>query len=291
MTFTPVGSLSDWYKLLRIDRPVGYWLLMWPMLWGLLAASAGHPSLKNSIIFVAGVLLMRSAGCVINDIADRDFDAHVERTKARPIAAGKIAPGAALLGFIAMLMVALLMVLQTSTYVIGLGVVGVILASLYPFLKRYTYFPQAWLGMAFGWAVIMAWGAETGNIFDSFVPWLLFFANVFWSLSYDTAYALGDRSDDRKIGVKSTALWLGNRAIGAIVVLGLCNILLLGFAALILDGFWVGLGWWLALMLQLMLSGRLMHCGETWGFTFFMQSHYVGALFALGLIAQGLSTI
>jgi len=291
MIFTPVGSLSDWYKLLRMDRPVGYWLLMWPMLWGLLAASAGHPSLKNCIIFVLGVLLMRSAGCVINDIADRDFDIHVERTKTRPIAAGKIAPGAALLGFIAMLVAALLLVLQTSTYVILLGIVGVVLASLYPFLKRYTYFPQAWLGMAFGWAVIMAWGAETGDIFDSVVPWLLFFANVCWSLSYDTAYALGDRSDDRKIGVKSTALWLGNRAISAIVVLGLVNILLLGVVALILDGYWVGLGWWLALMLQLMLSGRLMRCGETWGFTFFMQSHYVGALFALGLIAQGLSTI
>jgi 4-hydroxybenzoate polyprenyltransferase len=291
MIFTPVGSLSDWYKLLRMDRPVGYWLLMWPMLWGLLAASAGHPSLKNCIIFVLGVLLMRSAGCVINDIADRDFDIHVERTKTRPIAAGKIAPGAALLGFIAMLVAALLLVLQTSTYVITLGIVGVVLASLYPFLKRYTYFPQAWLGMAFGWAVIMAWGAETGDIFDSVVPWLLFFANVCWSLSYDTAYALGDRSDDRKIGVKSTALWLGNRAISAIVVLGLVNILLLGVVALILDGYWVGLGWWLALMLQLMLSGRLMRCGETWGFTFFMQSHYVGALFALGLIAQGLSTL
>jgi len=158
-------------------------------------------------------------------------------------------------------------------------------------LKRYTYFPQAWLGMAFGWAVIMAWGAETGDIFSSPVPWLLFFANICWSLSYDTAYALGDRDDDRKIGVKSSALWFGDRAIGAIVILGLLHILLLGLAALILDGFWVGLGWWLALMLQLMLSGRLIHCGEAWGFSFFVQAHYVGALFTGGLIAQGLSTL
>ncbi|MDQ6969609.1 MAG: 4-hydroxybenzoate octaprenyltransferase [Mariprofundus sp.] len=291
MKFRPVGSGSDWYRLLRIDRPVGYWLLMWPMLWGLFAASGGHPSIKNIVIFVAGVVLMRSAGCVINDFADRDFDAHVERTKTRPIAAGKIAPGAALVGFIAMLLVALLLVLQTSTYVMILAVVGVVLASLYPFLKRFTYFPQAWLGMAFGWAVIMGWGAETGDIFDSPVPWLLFFANVCWSLSYDTAYALADRSDDRKIGVKSSALWLGSRAVGGIVVLGLLNILFLGLAALILDGFWVGFGWWLALMLQLMLSGQLMRCGESWGFTFFLQSHYVGALFALGLLADGLSTL
>jgi len=168
---------------------------------------------------------------------------------------------------------------------------GAFLAATYPLMKRHTYLPQVYLGMAFGWAVIMAWGAETGDIFDSPVPWLLFFANVCWSLSYDTAYALADRADDRKIGVKSSALWLGNRAIGGIVVLGLLNILLLGLAALILDGFWVGFGWWLALMLQLMLSGQLMRCGESWGFTFFLRSHYVGALYTLGLVLEGVSTV
>jgi len=290
MTFSPVGSFSDWYKLLRIDRPVGYWLLLWPTLWGLLAASGGHPSLKNSIVFIGGVLLMRSAGCVINDIADRKFDPHVERTKNRPIAAGKIAPGAALIGFIAMLLLALLLVLQTSVFVIALAVVGAILAACYPFLKRYTHFPQAWLGMAFGWGAVMAWAAETGNV-ASPIPWLLFFANVCWSLSYDTAYALADRSDDVKIGVKSTALWLGKRAVAAIILLGLIMLALLGIVTWMLGGFWVGLGWWSALILQLLLCGRLLRCGEPWGFAFFLNSHYVGLLFALGLLTQGLFNV
>jgi 4-hydroxybenzoate polyprenyltransferase len=288
MRFTPAGSLSDWCRLLRIDRPVGYWLLLWPTLWGLLAASGGLPSLKNSVIFVAGVLLMRSAGCVINDIADRDFDPHVERTKHRPIAAGRIAPGGALVGFVAMLLLALLLVAQTSLFVVELAVVGALLAACYPFLKRYTHFPQAWLGMAFGWGAVMAWAAERGDI-ASPLPWLLFAANVCWSLSYDTAYALGDRADDLKIGVKSTAIWLGERTVPVIIVLGLLTIALLGLVAFLSGGFWVGIGWWLALLLQLLLCGRLLRCGERWGFEFFLQSHYVGALFALGFLIQGLS--
>ncbi len=287
MKFSPAGHLSDWYSLMRIDRPVGYWLLLWPTLWGLLAASGGRPSLKNLLIFTAGVLLMRSAGCVINDFADRDFDPHVERTKNRPIAAGRIAPGAALTGFVCMLLVALLLVTQTSVFVMLLAVVGAVLAACYPFLKRYTHFPQAWLGMAFGWGAVMAWAAETGSV-ASAVPWLLFAANICWSLSYDTAYALGDRKDDAKIGVKSTALWLGSRSIPAIIALALMTMALLGIAALSLGGFWISIGWWAALMLQLLLCGRLLRCGESWGFEFFLQSHYVGALFVLGMVIQGL---
>jgi len=288
MYFFPAGNLSDWYHLLRIDRPVGYWLLLWPTLWGLLAASGGLPSLKNTIVFVGGVLLMRSAGCVINDFADRDFDPHVERTKDRPIAAGRIAPGAALAGFVLMLLLALVLVAQTSLFVMGLAVVGAFLAAGYPFLKRYTHFPQAWLGMAFGWGAVMAWAAETGNV-ASPIPWLLFVANICWSLSYDTAYALGDREDDLKIGVKSTAIWLGERAVVAIILLGLLTVVLLGLVAFELGGFWVGMGWWLALICQLILCGRLLRCGERWGFSFFLQSHYVGALFVAGFTMQGLS--
>jgi len=256
-----------------------------------LAASGGRPSLNNIIVFVAGVFLMRSAGCVINDFADRDYDPHVERTKSRPIAAGVVAPGAAISGFVLMLLLALLLVIQTSAYVMALAVVGALLASLYPFLKRYTHFPQAWLGMAFGWGAVMAWAAETGTVFDSPVPWLLFAANICWSLSYDTAYALGDRADDLKIGVKSTAIWLGDRAVMAIVLLGILTVGLLGGVTFILGGFWAGLGWWLALVLQLLLCGRLLRCGERWGFDFFLQSHYVGALFAAGLVLQGLSAM
>ncbi len=285
LSLRPLGSCEDWYRLLRIDRPVGYWLLLWPTLWGLLAAADGLPSLKHSVIFIAGVLLMRSAGCVINDFADRHFDPHVERTKTRPIAAGAIAPGAALIGFVLMLLVALLLVMQTSPLVMALAVVGAVLAACYPFLKRYSHFPQAWLGMAFGWGAVMAWAAEQGSV-AQIEPWLLFAANICWSLAYDTAYALGDRDDDIRIGVKSTAIWLGDRAIAAIVLLAILFIALLGVAAWYHGGFWVGIGWWLALMLQLFLCGELLQRGEAWGFNFFLKSHRVGALFAAGLLMQ-----
>ncbi|MDQ6967527.1 MAG: UbiA family prenyltransferase, partial [Mariprofundaceae bacterium] len=163
MTIHPIGSWRDWLNLMRVDKPVGYYLLLWPTLWGLFAASGGHPSWLNVWVFVGGVVLMRSAGCVINDYADRGFDPHVERTKQRPIAAGKVSPKAALVGFTAMLLLAFILVLQTSLLIVELAVVGVVLAAFYPFMKRFTHFPQAWLGMAFGWGAVMAWAAETGS--------------------------------------------------------------------------------------------------------------------------------
>jgi len=284
MKLLPIGSIQDWLQLMRVDKPVGYWLLLWPTLWGLLAASSGQPSWLNVAVFVGGVVLMRSAGCIINDYADRDFDPHVERTKQRPIAAGRIAPKAALLGFFIMLLLAFLLVLQCSWLVIELSVVAVILASFYPFMKRYTYFPQAWLGMAFGWGAVMAWAAETGNIMDSPIPWLLFVANIFWALSYDTAYALGDRLDDLNIGVKSTAIWFGNKAILAIIGLGLSVVVLLGFVAFTFAQP-VQLGWLLAACYQIYLCALLWKRGEAWGFDFFLKSHRVGLLYCLGFIA------
>jgi len=283
MNFRPIGSCSDWLILMRVDKPVGYYLLLWPTLWGLFAASGGHPTWMNGVVFIAGVVLMRSAGCVINDYADRDFDPYVERTKQRPIAAGRIAPKAALVGFFSMLILAFLLVLQTSLLVIELAFVGAVLASFYPFMKRYTYFPQAWLGMAFGWGAVMAWAAETGSILDSSVPWLLFAANICWSLSYDTAYALGDRSDDLKIGVKSTAIWLGEKAVVVIIGLAYVMLLLLGMVALHYD-LMVQTGWALALIYQSYLCYFLWQRGESWGFNFFLKSHWVGLLFCLGFL-------
>lgn len=286
LQFTPVGSASDWYRLLRIDRPIGYWLLLWPTMWGLLAASNGAPELINLVVFVAGVLLMRSAGCVINDFADRKLDPHVERTKQRPLAAGNIAPGAALAGFVLMLLVALLLVLQLSWFVIGLSVVGALLATAYPFMKRFIHIPQAWLGMAFGWGAVMAWAAEKGVIFNSPVPWLIFFANVFWSISYDTAYALGDRDDDRKMGMKSAALWFGDYAVVAIILTGVAMMLLLGYACWsfgpVVQAFFAA-----ALLWQLWLWLSLYRKGEAWGFTFFLKSHWVGAIICTGFALGG----
>jgi len=270
---------------MRVDKPVGYYLLLWPTLWGLLAASHGQPSWLNVWVFVGGVVLMRSAGCVINDYADREFDPHVERTKLRPIAAGNISPHAALLGFVLMLLMALLLVLQTSLLVITLAVVGAGLAAFYPFMKRYTHFPQAWLGMAFGWGAVMAWAAETGAVLDSPVPWLLFAANICWSLSYDTAYALGDRDDDKKIGVKSTAIWLGDKAVLAIIVLAAWVILLLASVAYFY-GMAVQIACFFAAIYQCSLCIRLYKQGEAWGFHFFLKSHRVGFLFCLGFIVD-----
>jgi len=280
----PVGSWHDWLSLMRVDKPVGYYLLLWPTLWGLFAASGGQATWLNIVVFTGGVVLMRSAGCVINDYADRGFDPYVERTKQRPIAAGNISPKAALLGFFIMLILAFLLVLQTSLLVIELAFVGVILAAFYPFMKRYTYFPQAWLGMAFGWGTVMAWAAETGSVLNSPVPWLLFAANICWSLSYDTAYALGDRSDDLKVGVKSTAIWLGERAVFAIIILGCVVLLLLGLVAW-QYGVAVQVGWLLAAIYQAYLCCLLGLRGESWGFDFFLKSHWVGFLFCLGFIA------
>lgn len=283
MIIRPVGSWRDWLSLMRVDKPVGYYLLLWPTLWGLLAASHGQPSWLNVWVFISGVVLMRSAGCVINDYADRKFDPHVERTKLRPIAAGKIAPKAALLGFFIMLLLAFLLVLQTSLLVISLAFVGVILASFYPFMKRYTHFPQAWLGMAFGWGAVMAWAAETGLVLDSPVPWLLFVANICWSLSYDTAYALADRVDDIKIGVKSTAIWLGEKAVPTIISLGCVVMLLLGLVAW-QYGAVVQAGWLIAAIYEVYLCWVLWQRGESWGFDFFLKSHRVGLLFCLGFV-------
>ncbi len=287
MHFFPVGSFRDWVALLRIDRPVGYWLLLWPTLWGLLAASHGRPELKHLIIFVAGVFLMRSAGCVINDFADRRLDPHVERTRERPLAAGRIGDGVALIGFGIMMLIALLLVLQLEWFVVQLAVIGAALATAYPFMKRFIHMPQAWLGMSFGWGAVMAWAAVHGTVTDSPVPWLIFAANILWSISYDTAYALGDRDDDRKMGMKSAALWFGAYAVPAIILFAAGVLALLAFAA---ESFGIGVwfGWLFAVTWQGLLCMRLLAKGEGWGFNFFLASHWMGAFFALGFVIDGL---
>ncbi|HKJ62762.1 MAG TPA: 4-hydroxybenzoate octaprenyltransferase [Hyphomicrobiales bacterium] len=287
MQLTPVGSMRDWIALLRINRPVGYWLLLWPTMWGLLAASHGAPTLKHLLIFVAGVFLMRSAGCVINDFADRKLDPHVERTKERPLAAGNISAGAALTGFIVMMLIALLLVLQLDWFVVQLAVVGALLATAYPFMKRFIHMPQAWLGMSFGWGAVMAWAAVHGTVTDSPVPWLIFAANILWSIAYDTAYALGDREDDRKMGMKSAALWFGSYAVPLIILFAVGVLTLLAFAAVPFGpGVW--LGWLFAVSWQGLLCMRLLAQGEAWGFNYFLASHWMGAFFSLGFVIDGL---
>jgi len=200
-------KLKEYAQLMRLDRPIGILLLMWPTLWGLWFAGAGRPGWLILFVFVIGVVLMRSAGCVINDYADREFDPHVERTRNRPLAAGRVSKREALTLFISLCLAAFLLVLLMNRLTIALSFAGAFLAASYPFMKRYTHLPQFYLGVAFGWSIPMAFAAQTGSV--PMLAWILFVANMFWSVAYDTAYAMVDREDDLKVGVKSTAILFG----------------------------------------------------------------------------------
>lgn len=201
--------LADYASLLRIDRPIGTLLLLWPTYWALWLAGDGTPALSNIIVFTLGVFFMRAAGCAINDFADRDWDKHVKRTKDRPLTAGRVKPWEAVALFAGLCLVSFLMVvLFTNALTLYLSFGGALLAFIYPFMKRYTHLPQLFLGAAFSWAIPMAWAAEAGEL--SQLTWLLFTANVLWTVAYDTLYAMVDRDDDLKVGIKSTAILFGD---------------------------------------------------------------------------------
>ena len=198
---------QSYVQLMRLDKPIGILLLLWPTLWALWIAADGLPAWSVLLVFIAGVVLMRSAGCIINDYADREVDRHVERTANRPITSGVITSKAALQLFVALVLIAFLLVLTMNWLTIQLSFVAVGLASLYPFMKRYTHLPQLFLGAAFGWAVPMAFAAVTGVV--PMAAWLLFLATLCWAVVYDTMYAMVDREDDLKVGIRSTAILFG----------------------------------------------------------------------------------
>ena len=198
----------DLVELARLHRPVGIWLLLWPVLWGVWIAGASHPAPKVVVVFVLGTIAMRSAGCVVNDLADRDFDPFVKRTRDRPIASRRIAPDEALVWFLVLVAIALALVLQLDPYTIRMSVIGAALAVTYPFFKRFFPLPQFYLGVAFSWGVPMAFMAQNGNI--PRVAWIIFFTGIIWAAIYDTMYAMVDREDDLKIGVKSSAIVFGD---------------------------------------------------------------------------------
>lgn len=200
-------QLPYYIELTRINRPIGIYLLLWPTMWALWFAASGIPSLKILFIFIAGVVLMRSAGCVINDFADRNIDGHVKRTQDRPLPAGKVSSKETLILFGVICLSAFILVLFTNTLTIYLAFGGLALAATYPFMKRHTYLPQVVLGAAFAWSVPMAYTAETGELHKQ--VWLLYLITVLWTVAYDTMYAMVDRDDDIKIGVKSTAILFG----------------------------------------------------------------------------------
>jgi len=224
------SRLADYAKLLRIDRPIGSLLLLWPTWWALWLAAGGMPSLANMVIFTLGVFFMRAAGCAINDFADRDWDRHVKRTKDRPLTTGRIRAWEAVALFAGLCLASFLMVaLFTNSLTLYLSFGGALLAFIYPFMKRYTHLPQLFLGAAFSWAIPMAWAAEANELGQ--LTWLLFTANVLWTVAYDTLYAMVDRDDDVKVGIKSTAILFGeaDRAIiGALQAMVIVILIMVG---------------------------------------------------------------
>lgn len=232
-----ITQVRNYGKLMRVDKPIGLWLLLWPALWALWLAGEGHPDQGLFVVFVLGVFVMRSAGCVLNDYVDRKIDPYVERTRKRPIASGAVAPGEALVLFVALGLIAIGLALLLNRPARLLAIVAAGLTIAYPFIKRYVSIPQFVLGAAFGWAVPMAFAAQTGETPQ--LAWLVFGTALIWAVIYDTFYAMVDREDDRKIGVKSTALLFGD--VDLFVIAGL-QLLMLG--ALVLVGLLAELSAW-----------------------------------------------
>ena len=285
MNWIALKERLDLYeRLMRLDKPIGILLLLWPTLWGLWLSSRGHPDWTVVLVFVLGTVLMRSAGCVINDFADRDFDRHVERTKDRPLTAGKVSPREALALFVVLAACAFLLVLLLGIpLVIWLSIPAILLAASYPFTKRFFAIPQAYLGVAFGFGIPMAYAAQLGRVPEA--AWWLLLANVFWAIAYDTEYAMVDREDDIKIGIKTSALTFGRFDVAAVMA---CYAIALGLIA------WVGyrLGRGAAFYGGLAVSAAIM----IWHYTLirgrdraacfkaFLNNNYVGAAIFVGIV-------
>ncbi|MFO1354818.1 MAG: 4-hydroxybenzoate octaprenyltransferase [Gammaproteobacteria bacterium] len=282
-TTTLGESLRQYALLMRLDRPIGIWLLLWPTLWALWISGDGRPQPLVFSVMVLGVVVMRSAGCVINDWADRDLDPHVERTRDRPLAAGRVTPQEALALFVALALVAVALALQLNRLARLLAVGGGLLTVAYPFMKRIIAAPQLVLGAAFGWSVPMAFAAQTGTV--PRLAWLLWLAVVVWALVYDTLYAMADRADDLELGVKSTAILFGNADVFIVSLLMIVLVL-----ALALAGKLAGLGPWyfgaLLVAAALMLKERRLIAGREPALCFqaFLHSHWVGAAVFAGIV-------
>jgi 4-hydroxybenzoate polyprenyltransferase len=233
---TLAERLSLYLQLTRLNRPIGILLLLWPTLWGVWIAGAGHPAWHIVLIFVLGTVLMRSAGCAINDYADRDFDKHVKRTRERPVTSGRISPREALWVAASLALVALLLILPLNNLTLLLSFPAVFLAASYPYTKRFLAIPQAYLGIAFGFGIPMAFAAQLGGVPP--VAWLLLVANVFWAIAYDTEYAMVDRDDDIHLGIHSAALLFGKYDVAAVMGCYAITLVLLDVA-----GHMAGLGW------------------------------------------------
>ncbi|MCM5511308.1 MULTISPECIES: 4-hydroxybenzoate octaprenyltransferase [unclassified Vibrio] len=277
------AKAQAYWQLMRMDKPIGTLLLLWPTLWALIIAAQGVPDLTVLVVFILGVVFMRSAGCVINDFADRKVDGHVKRTSQRPLPSGRVTPKEAIGLFIGLSVASFLLVLTMNPLTIKLSFAGLFLAFIYPFMKRYTHLPQLFLGLAFSWSIPMAWAAQANEL--PTMVWFIFAINALWTIAYDTQYAMVDRDDDLKIGIKSTAILFGRfdkMIIGALQ--------LVTMAMLIAVGHWYELGasyYW-----SLLIAGALFvfqhqlirHRERDLCFRAFLNNNYVGMVIAAGLL-------
>lgn len=276
------NKLLAYHRLMRTDKPIGALLLLWPTLWALWVAAPGVPPLWILAVFVAGVWLMRAAGCVVNDYADRKFDGHVKRTANRPLPSGDVTEKEARTLFIVLVLLSFLLVLTLNTMTILLSVAGLALAWVYPFMKRYTHFPQVVLGAAFGWSIPMAFAAVSESLPLS--CWLLLLTNIVWSVVYDTQYAMVDRDDDIRIGVKSTAVLFGQYDR---LIIGILQVVILLLMATM--GYLNGLKW--AFYGSILVAGALFVYQQKLirnrergpCFQAFMNNNYVGLVLFIGM--------
>lgn len=278
-----LGTFGDYIDLTRLNRPIGIWLLLWPTLWAVWIAGRGKPDPRIFIIFVCGTVLMRSAGCAVNDYADRSFDPHVARTAHRPLAEGRITTTEALILFGVLALASLALVLQLNKLTLLFALLGAFLAVTYPFIKRFLSVPQMYLGIAFGWGIPMAFAAELDHV--PLVTWLFVIANMLWVTVYDTIYAMVDRDDDVKIGVRSTAILFGDSDRHIIAVLQALTIL-----ALYLAGRRLNMGGWYYAGL---IAGTLFFIRHLWMirnrdregcFRAFLDNHYFGLAVFIGIL-------
>lgn len=279
------SRLRDYFLLLRLDKPIGILLLLWPTLWGLWLAAEGLPPTQVLLVFVAGVVLMRSAGCAINDYADRDIDLHVERTRNRPLTSGRISSAEALSLAAVLALLALLITLPLGWPVILMSLPAAFLAGTYPFTKRFFPMPQAYLGIAFGFSVPMAYVALKGTV--PLEGWLVFFANVFWTVAYDTEYAMVDKPDDLKLNIRTAAITLGRFDVVGVVACYLACLILWAWVASRLQfgpAFW--LAWGVAACLAVYHYTLIRTRNRALCFKAFLHNNWLGASLFAGLLAQ-----
>jgi 4-hydroxybenzoate polyprenyltransferase len=276
------AKTNAYWRLMRFDRPIGILLLLWPTLWALWMAGNGSPSIRNVAIFMTGVVLMRAAGCIMNDVADRNFDPYVERTRTRPLAAGELTTREALVAFLVVMLLAFALVLLTNALTVKLALAGAVLASTYPFFKRFSHLPQVVLGLAFGWGMVMAFAAETGAV--PAVAWWLLVINTLWSVIYDTLYAMVDREDDLAIGVKSTAILFGRHDLLILRLLKALMIAMLVALGMAMDFTWpwfAGVAVAMAMFVYQQVLARTREGPSC--FRAFLNNNWVGLVIFLGL--------